>query len=140
MSSSDTIPAIAMFAFLAIASVALFSFIAVASWSDARRRERESYYRNDMLKKVAESSGLGATSALQLLREEDRLRALRKRQNMKIQGLMQIAAGLGALIFLHALIRHAPIYLCGILIMLVGAALYGGSFLIVIPEQQQPSA
>jgi hypothetical protein len=59
MPYADSMAPVAFFAFLAVASVALFSFIAVASWSDARRRERESCYRNDMLEKLAESSAAG---------------------------------------------------------------------------------
>jgi hypothetical protein len=51
-----------------------------------------------------------------------------------VQGIMLLAVGLGTLIFLHALIRDAPIYLCGVLIMLMGAAMYGSSYLITAPE------
>jgi hypothetical protein len=128
MIRAEGVEAMALFGFLAVASVALFSFIAVASWSDNRRRERESYYHNDMLKKLAESSGAGASAALELLREDARLRALRKRQDMKVGGTVLLAVGLGLLIFLRALIPHAPIYLVGVLLMLMGVGLYGSSY------------
>lgn len=126
----DSLDALALFSFLAVASVALFTMIAVSSWADARRRERESYYRNEMLKKLAEAQGAGVEAALQLLREDARLEAIRKRQDMRIGGLVTLAVGLGVMIFLHALIHGAPIYLCGPLIMLIGVALYGGSYLV----------
>ena len=131
---AGTAGAIGVFAFPAVGAIALFSFLAVASWSDARRKERESYYKNDMLKKLAEASGAGANAVMEVLREDARLRAVRKRQGLKVQGIMLLAVGLGTLIFLHALIRDAPIYLCGVLIMLMGAAMYGSSYLITAPE------
>jgi len=131
--SSEGMEALALFGFLAIASVALFSFIAVASWSDARRKERESYYKNDMLKKLADSSGPGATAAIEFLREQDRLETLRRRQGMKIGGLVVFGTGIGIFVFLHALITNAPIYLVGVLMMLIGAALYGSSYILTSP-------
>ncbi len=86
---SEAVEAMALFGFLAVSAVVRFSFIAVVSWSDHRRRERESYYHNDMLKKLAESSGAGASAALELLREDARLRAPRKRQDMKVGGVVR---------------------------------------------------
>ena len=53
-----------------VGSIALFSFLSVAAWSDARRKEREAYYRSETLKKIAESSGEGAKAAIELLREQ----------------------------------------------------------------------
>src|ERR1700692_2221195 len=55
-----------------VGSIALFSFLSVAVWSDARRKEREEYYKNETLKKIAESSGEGAKAAIELLREQNR--------------------------------------------------------------------
>ncbi len=75
--------------FLSAASVALFSFLAVAFWSGARRKERESYYKNEMLKKISEAQGAGAGAALALLREESRLAATRRQASLRIGGLSQ---------------------------------------------------
>ena len=133
--ASQGMEALALFGFLAIGAVSLFSFIAVASWSDARRKERESYYKNDMLKKLAESSGAGAAAAIELLREENRLETLRKQQGMKIGGMVLVGTGIGVLIFLYLLIPHAPIYMVGILLMLIGAALYGSSYFLTVPAE-----
>lgn len=132
---SESVEAMALFGFLAVASVALFSFIAVASWSDNRRRERESYYHNDMLKKLAESSGAGAAAALDLLREDARLRAVRKRQDTKVAGVVLVAVGIGIIPFLHALIPHAPIYMVGIMLLLMGIGLFGSSFFFQAPAK-----
>jgi hypothetical protein len=123
-------PDVMVFVFLAVGAVALFSFLAINSWSDARRKERESYYKNDMLKKLADSQGPGATSALEIMREEARLSTIRMRQGLQIGGLVTAAVGLGLMIFLRGLVREEPVFLCGLIPLLIGLALYGGSYLV----------
>lgn len=125
----------AFFGFLAVGALALFSMIAVASWSDARRKEREAYYKNDMLKKVVESPGPGAATALELMREEARIGAERTRQGLKIGGLVTGCAGLGVLIFLRALLGpHEGVFLCGLVPLSVGIALYASSYLVTTAQ------
>ena len=55
-----------------VGSISLFSFLAVASWADARRRERETYYTTETMKKLGEGSGEAAKSALEYLHEQRR--------------------------------------------------------------------
>lgn len=128
-------PSVWVFIFLAVSAVALFSFLGVNSWSDARRKERESYYKNDMLKKLADAQGPGANSALEILREEARLGAIRKREGLRVGGTVVMATGLGLLIFLRALIPEEPIYLCGLMVLLIGGALYGGSYMVILSPE-----
>jgi Na+-transporting methylmalonyl-CoA/oxaloacetate decarboxylase gamma subunit len=119
-----------VFMFLSVGAVALYSFLAVASWSSSRQKERESYYKNEMLKKMAESSSEGATAVTTLLREEARATSLRRRAGLRIGGLVTAAVGISLLIFLRALVRDQPIYLCGLIPLLVGFALYVSSYII----------
>lgn len=120
-----------VFVFLAVASVALFSMVSIAVWSGARQKEREAYYKNDMLKKLADTPGPGANAALELMREEARIGAERTRQGLRIAGLITTAAGIGVLIFLRALLgTQQGVYLCGLIPLLVGLALYGSSYLV----------
>jgi ferric-dicitrate binding protein FerR (iron transport regulator) len=130
MNSASAGAAMGLFLFLAVGAVALFSMVSVAVWSEARRKEREAYYKNDMLKKLADTPGPGATSALELLREEARLGALRKRQGLRIGGLVMMAIGIGVMILLKALVTDEPVYLAGLLVLLIGVALYGSSYLV----------
>src|SRR5262245_10427500 len=58
-----------VFLFLGVGAVCLFSFLAVASWTDARRREREAYYRSEAIKKLSEIQGTVSEPVLQLIRE-----------------------------------------------------------------------
>lgn len=124
-------PGSMVFVFLAVGAVALFSMISVATWSEARRKERESYYKNDMLKKLADSQGPGANSALELMREEVRIATLRTKQGLQIGGLITAAAGLGVLIFLRFLLGpDQGVWLCGLIPLFVGIALFGSALIV----------
>jgi hypothetical protein len=106
-----------------VGSIALFSFLAVATWSDARRKEREAYYRSETLKKIAESSGEGAKSALELIREQEKNSTKRRIEGMKLGGLVASAAGAGTMALLYGLVRDQPVYLAGLIPLLIGIAL-----------------
>jgi len=107
-----------------VGSIALFSFLAVASWSDARRKERESYYKNETLKKIAESSGDGARAAIELLHAEERTALQKRREGIKLGGLITLATGIALMIFLRGVAQDDPgAYLVGVIPALVGAAL-----------------
>jgi hypothetical protein len=106
-----------------VGSIALFSFLAVASWSDARRRERETYYHTEALKKIAESSGEGARGALEYLQQRDRGVTRRRLEGMKLGGLVTAAVGIGVMALLRGLTHDEPVYLVGTIPLLIGAAL-----------------
>ncbi|MGA8183930.1 MAG: hypothetical protein WB819_09825, partial [Terriglobia bacterium] len=62
-----------LFAFLCLAVViGFFSFLVVAIWAKNRRIEREAYYKNENLKKIAEAQGPSANTALEFLREQEK--------------------------------------------------------------------
>jgi Flp pilus assembly protein TadB len=124
---SEVGPEVAVFVFLSIGSVALFSFVAVASWANARRKEREAYYKNDALKKIAESPAPSAAAALEYLREQHRNTARRRHEGMKLGGLITTAVGLALLIFLWKLVGP-PIHLAALIPLLVGLVLIGYAY------------
>ena len=116
-------PAVALWEFLSVGAVALFSFLAIGSWSESRRREREAYYKSEAIRKLADATPEIAASALEFLREQERIDKERVRAQIKIGGLVTCGVGIGIMVFLWALIRDAPIYLCGLIPLLVGVAL-----------------
>src|SRR3982074_814343 len=115
-------------------SIALFSFLSVAAWSNARRREREEYYRNETLKKIAESSGEGAKAAIDLLHEQNRTVTKHRLEGMKLGGLITTVVGIGVMALLRGLVRDEPVYLAGLIPLLVGAALLTYTFLLAPKE------
>jgi len=103
--------------------VCFFSFASVALWLHARRKEREALYRNEMMKKVAESAGAVGTTLLEMLREEERTGRARRREIYKLGGLVAIASGIGLIAFLNGVEQHSPVYLVGLIPTFVGVAM-----------------
>ncbi len=132
---------IAEFALLVsiIGSIALFSFLAVASWSDARRREREAYYSSETLKKIADSQGAGAISALEFLREQEKYAARHRREGQRLGGLITVAVGVALMIFMYAIadvtgLGKLGATLVGLIPFLIGVALLAYSYLLAPKE------
>jgi hypothetical protein len=117
-----------------VGSIALFSFLSVAVWSDARRKEREEYYRNETLKKIAESSGEGAKAAIELLHEQNKNVTKRRLEGMKLGGLITAVVGIGVMALLRGLVRDEPVYLSGLIPLLIGLALLTYTFLLAPKE------
>ena len=136
VSEAITMGSFPVFLFLSASAVSLFSFLAVASWSDARRRERESYYRYEMVKRGAESQGSSMDSALQLMAAQD-LELLREKEGiemghsqsaLRVNGLVVGALGLAPLAALPWLSYNATALVFGLLLAFVGVALFAGSY------------
>jgi hypothetical protein len=103
-----------------VAIVSTFTFVIVVHWVDSQRKEREAYYKAETLRRVTEASGEGAKSALELMREDERLKRIHAREGMKIGGLVNLGVGVALMIFLHALLGGTAIYLCGLIPGLIG--------------------
>jgi hypothetical protein len=118
-----------LFLFLAVSMVAVFSFVSVAVWADNRRKEREAFYRSETVKKIAESQAGGGGSAVEYLREEERIAMRRRREGVRLGGLITAAVGVGLMVFLHGVETVEPAYLMGLIPLLVGVALLSYSYL-----------
>jgi hypothetical protein len=112
--------------FLSVGAVSLFVvFIPLVSWIDSRRKEREAFYKADTVRRLAESSGEGAKAAIQMMREEERLKRIKAREGLKIGGLINVGVGVALIIFLRAMLgggAGSP-YLCGLIPAFVGVAM-----------------
>ncbi len=104
-----------------VGTLAVFSYLAVDTWTDNRRKEREALYRSDVLRKIAETQG--GASALESLREEERNARKRRREGLKLGGLITTAAGIGIAVFLYMLVPDRPVYFAGLIPLLIGLAL-----------------
>jgi hypothetical protein len=93
--------AIAMYGCVAVTWLAFFSWLAVVGWAIQRRKEREAYYRHETEKKLLERGDASAEQFLQLRREEERTRWLRRREGLKLGGLITTALGIGILVGLR---------------------------------------
>jgi hypothetical protein len=113
---------VALFFFLAVGAIALFTFLSVATWAGTRQAERESYYRAEMLKKIAEMGG-ERNPALEYLREQERIAAAKRVGGFRLGGLINIAIGFGLLILLHALVPVRGVALVGLIPLFIGVVL-----------------
>jgi hypothetical protein len=111
--------------FLSVGAVCLFVvFIPLVSWIESRRKEREAFYRADTLRRLAEAPGEGAKVALEVIREEDRLKRVKVLEGLKIGGLINIGVGLGLGIMLYSLVGKSDNpYLVGLIPGLIGVAM-----------------
>lgn len=111
--------------FLSVGAVSLFAvFIPLVSWIEGRRKEREAFYKADTMRRIVEASGEGAKIALELMREEERIRRTKAREGLKIGGLMNLAVGLGLGILLFGLVGgDTKVYLVGAIPSLIGVAM-----------------
>ena len=116
--------AFGLWMFLSIGAVSLFViFIPTVHYIDGRRKEREAYYKAETLRRLSEASGEGAKAALEMLRDQDRQERSKRREGLKIGGLINLAVGVALVIFLRALIGNEPVYLCGLIPGFIGVAM-----------------
>lgn len=140
LSSIDFNGPFGLWMFLSVGAVAMFAvFVPLVVFFENRRKEREAFYRAETLRRVAEAPGDSAKAALELLREEERLKAVKQLEGMKIGGLVNLAVGVALLIFLRFMIGSGPgsPYLCGLIPAFIGVALLAYAlFLAPHPERR----
>ena len=81
--------------------VALFCWATVVGWAIQRRKEREAYYRYETERRLVDKGGFSAEQLLRLRNEEERVRWLRRREGLKLGGLITAAAGVGIVVALR---------------------------------------
>ncbi len=126
-------PEVAVFVFLAIGAIALFTFLSVATFAGTRQHERESYYKAEMMKKIAEVGG-ESNPALEYLREQERIAVAKRIGGIKLGGLINIGVGLGLMLLLRGLVHQVSVYLAGTIPLFIGLAMLAYIFWFA-PEQ-----
>jgi Flp pilus assembly protein TadB len=130
-----------LFAIPIVALICVFTFVSIAAWSDARRKEREAYYRSETLKKIAES-GAGGQAALEYLREEERIadRRMERRagEGRKLGGLVMVGVGAGLMLLLWGVTDSDArgVYLVGTIPFFIGVALLIYSY-VLAPKKEE---
>jgi Domain of unknown function (DUF6249) len=128
------IGSVGLWFFLSIGAIALFAvFLPLVTFMENRRKEREAFYKAEMMRRLSESSGEGAKTALELIRTESRQERQRKREGMKAGGLINIGVGLGLLIFLHSLMGNNSPWLVGLIPGFIGVAMLVYVFFLAVP-------
>ena len=115
--------AITAFVLGMVGTIATFGFFAVASWVHARRREREAFYRSEVLKKLAETGAEGSSAALEMFREEQRSADRNRLETQRLGGLILAAVGVGVMALLRGVATNESAWLSGLIPALVGSVL-----------------
>ena len=124
--------------FLSIGAVCLFVvFIPLVTWMDTRRKEREAFYKADTFRRVAEASGDGARAAIEMMREEERLKRIKTLEGLKVGGIINLAVGIALVIFLRALLGagHGSPFLCGLIPGFIGIGMLVYAFFLAAPVE-----
>ena len=123
MDKSETILGLAGILVPIIGAIALFTFLAVASWADARRKEREAFYRHETFKKMMEQAGGTSQQILDFLRAEELAVQRRRREGLKLGGLITTAVGLGVIVFLKMIEPDKQVFFVGFIPLFIGVVL-----------------
>jgi hypothetical protein len=127
---------VGLWLFLSIGAISLFGiFLPLSTWVEARRKEREAFYKAETLRRMAESSSEGAKAAIELMQEQNRIEQLKRREGMKVGGLVNICLGVALVVFLRALMGPNSPYLCGLIPVAIGVALLGYVLFLAAPVE-----
>ena len=81
-------------------AIGFFSLAAIWAWAINRRRERESLYHDETVRKISETHGQQAV--LDYMLEVERIRTRRSQSAYTVGGIVAACGGAGLLIFLWA--------------------------------------
>jgi hypothetical protein len=103
-----------------VMTLGLFAFLSVVGWAVQRRREREAFYRHEVEIKLAERGELSAERLGQIRHDEELVRWRRRREAIKLSGLIALALGCGMVAAIPST-PDGPPRLIGAIPALVGA-------------------
>ena len=107
--------------------VGMFVFLAIVVWAKQRRRERESFYQHELARRVAEHGEMDGERLMTMLQEQSAEQYRRRREGIRIAGMVNLAAGAGLLV---ALLQIEPkTMFLGLIPMAAGLALLVASLL-----------
>jgi len=109
-------------------------FLPITTWLEARRKDREAFYKAETLRRVTESSSDGAKASIEYLREVNRIVQLKTIEGLKIGGLIMTGVGIGVVALLWVLAGHT-VAVCGVIPMLIGLAMLAYVYFLAAPVQ-----
>ena len=100
------------------------AMIVLIVYFEEKRKAKQALYRNELLKKIADSQGDAADKIMEMIRQEELDIKIRRREGIKLGGLITAAAGLGAMALLFMLVPAQPVWIAGVVPLLIGLALF----------------
>ena len=100
------------------------AMIVLIVYFEEKRKAKQALYKNELLKKIADSQGDAADKIMEMIRQEELDIKIRRREGIKLGGLITAAAGLGAMALLFMLVPAQPVWIAGVVPLLIGLALF----------------
>lgn len=110
-----------------IGIIASFTFVGLIIWFKHRRTERDTYYRHELIKQMAEKAN-SEDQLLAFMREEAAVRQANRKQGLMVGGLVTLALGVGYMVAFQWI--DEEVWMIGAIPALIGAALLASSFLV----------
>lgn len=101
-------------------------------WAGNSAQARE-FYKSETMRRIAE--GADANAMIAVMREDERRAARRVREGLKLAGLILVGVGVGLFVMLQAIVPDMPVYLVGLIPLLVGGAFLAYAF--VFPPKER---
>lgn len=122
----EQLPAVAVLPaiFGTLIPIAGIAMIVLIVYFEEKRKAKQALYRNELLKKIADSQGDAADKIMEMIRQEELDIKIRRREGIKLGGLITAAAGLGAMALLFMLVPAQPVWITGVVPLLIGLALF----------------
>ena len=104
------------------------AMVVLIVWFAEQRKGKEALHRNELLRKIAESQGDAAQRVLEMIRQQDHEAAVRRREGIKLGGLVLSAIGIALSIMGGMLHRGQPVWTVGLIPLFIGVALFSYVF------------
>ena len=131
--SDEIFGSFGLWAFLSVGAVALFAvFLPITTWLEARRKDREAFYKAETLRRVTESSNDGAKASIEYLRDVNRIAQRKTIEGLKIGGLTMTGIGIGVMVLVWVLAGPKE-SVCGLIPLLMGVAMLVYVYLLAAP-------
>ena len=110
--------------------ISLFTFLAISSITDNRRKQDEARAKYEFLKKMAEGGNFDVEKYMEFEQVERRFWRERRIENLRLGGLILVGLGVALVAFFYSVATEdRGIASLGLIPVLVGAALFAGSWL-----------
>ncbi|MEM8931327.1 MAG: hypothetical protein AAGE94_09140 [Acidobacteriota bacterium] len=123
--------------FLAATVVASLTFVAVIVWVEARRKERQEFYRFEFRKRMVDEGKMDATDLTGLMRYEHELRLRQGLEKLRTASVVILGTGIGTCVGLQ-FVGHS-IWMVGLIPVAIGLCmLVYGFFFAAKPDPGTP--
>jgi Flp pilus assembly protein TadB len=110
-----------------IAVIGMFILAAIFLWTKQRRRERTAFYDHELVRRLAERGEISEDGALEMIREQAAEEHRRRREGLRVAGIINVAVGLGILVFFTKI--EPEMMAVAVIPIFVGVALLVSAFL-----------